>query len=294
MNILITGATGLTGQAVTKHLMLLSEEHRIFFAVRRPALARQDLPAKTWQIRQFDFEDPFSYKPALEKIDRVFLLRPPQLANVKTYIEPFLKTAESAGVKHIVFLSIQAAPSNPWTPHYKIEQAIKKTGLGFSFLRPGYFMQNLTSDLLPDIKKKDEIFVPAGTRRFSFVDAEEVGEVAAKLLLMDELPSEAYTLVSSSPTDFYRVASLLSEVAGRSIEYRNPSLLWFAIQRKIRGDAIVFILVMIMLYRFTRIPPREQYAHSLQRLLHRPPKPLSLFLEEQADTFEPEVEGSTK
>lgn len=288
MNILLTGATGLVGQAVTRHLEQQAGEHQVYFAVRRPALARDQLPAKTWQIRQFDFDDPYSYEPALQDIDRLFLLRPPQLTDIKGKIVPLLETAERLGVEHVVFLSIQAVEHNKWTPHYKMEHAIKHSGLSYTFLRSGFFMQNLLTAMLEDIRDRNEIFVPASDNRFNFVDVDELGEVACKTLLETAHENKAYTLIGTSPMDYYRVASLLSSVLQRPIRYSNPSVVWFAIKKLMKGVALPFVIVMIVLYRYTKLTPEDQYAHTLQRLLHRPPKQLLSFIEENSEAFQPE------
>ncbi|NBC09459.1 MAG: NmrA family NAD(P)-binding protein [Bacteroidetes bacterium] len=286
MNILLTGATGLVGQAVTRHLSeQQTEEHQVYYAVRRPTLVRDQLPAKNWQIRQFDFEDPCSYGPALQGIDRLFLLRPPQLTDVKGKVVPLLETAKQLGVKQVVFLSIQGAAHNKWTPHYKMEQAIKRSGLPYTFLRAGFFMQNLLTAMLKDIRERDEIFVPASNNRFNFVDVDELGEVACKTLLETGHEYQAYTLVGTSPLDYYRVAGMLSSVLQRPIRYSNPSVVWFAIKKLIGGTALPFVIIMIILYRYTKLPPKDQYAHTLQRLLHRPPKQLLSFIEENSEAF---------
>ncbi len=289
MNILITGATGQVGRAVTQHLQRLSNHEHIYYAVRKPALTREELPAKSWQIRQFDFEDTFSFEAALENIDHLFLLRPPSLTDVDGKVVPLLKAAKKTGLKRIVYLSIQGVDSNKWTPHYKIEQAIKRSGIPYIMLRPGFFMQNLVGPMLEDIRDRDRIFVPAGKNRFNFVDVDEVGEVAARELLRPQIEQDTHTLVAGSPVDFYRVARMLSEVLGRKVKYRNPSLVYFALHKLWKGEAAIFVFVMIMLYRFTTIPAEERYTHRLQRLLQRPPKLLSTYIEENASAFQPEA-----
>jgi uncharacterized protein YbjT (DUF2867 family) len=287
MNILLTGATGLVGNAVTHHLQQYAGEHRIFYAVRQPASGKNRLPAQDWQIRQFDFGDTRTYEPALQQIDRLFLLRPPQLTDVKGKIIPLLECAKRLGVQQIVFLSIQGVLSNTWTPHYKIEKAIEQVGIPYIFLRAGFFMQNLTQAMLPSIRERDEIFVPAAANQFSFVDVEELGEVAAKVLVSAGHDNKAYTLVATPPTDYYQVASLLSGVLEREIHYRNPSVLRFIFRELTNGQSLPFILVMIMLYRYTKLMPEDQSPNDLQSLLSHPPKQLQAFIEEHAEEFQP-------
>jgi len=285
MNILITGATGNVGKPLAYFLQQASSEHRLFFAFRRPAFARQAIMAKTWQFRQFDFEDIYSFQHALKDIDRLFLLRPPHLTDVQAYIVPLLSAAKESGVKLIVFLSIQSADSNKWTPHYKIEQAIKKSGLNYVFLRAGFFMQNFLLEIKSDLVERNEIFVPAGSNRFSFIDAKELAEVASNILLDTSTASQEYTLTGTSPMDYYRVATIATEGLGRKIQYTNPSPLWFILKKMLRGRKFMFAFVQVLLYRFNRVPAADQYKHTLQKQLHRPPKSLGAFFIEHQEAL---------
>ncbi|NRA52123.1 MAG: NmrA family NAD(P)-binding protein [Phaeodactylibacter sp.] len=288
MNILITGATGTVGRSLTQHLNHASSEHRLFFAVRWPAMARQEIQCKTWQLRQFDFEDVYSYLPALKDIDKLFLLRPRHLSNVNGYIKPLIEAAKQNNLKQIVFLSIQSADKNKWTPQYAIEKEIRKSGIKYVFLRPGNFMQNFLGEINEGITSKDEISVPAGSRRFSFIDVEELTEVAAKVLLNPPPVSAQYTLTGTSPIDYYRVATIISESIGRPIKYTNPSPLWFITKQLIDGQPIKKAVEKLAFYRFNRVPSADQYRHTLQQLLHRPPKTLRNFFIESQDQFAPE------
>lgn len=71
--------------------------------------------------RKLDFQDTSTFVAALDGIDTLFLMRPPQISNVKKYFHPFLDTVRTKGVHHIIFLSLQGAESTTITPHGKIE-----------------------------------------------------------------------------------------------------------------------------------------------------------------------------
>jgi uncharacterized protein YbjT (DUF2867 family) len=96
----------------------------------------------------------------------VFLVRPPQLADVKQYFEPLIGKMKSLGIDQIVFLSVQGVENLKMIPHYKLEWLIEEYDLQHVFLRPGYFMQNLTTTLLEQIREKDRIYVPVCNLKF--------------------------------------------------------------------------------------------------------------------------------
>lgn len=285
MSLLITGPTGNIGSSLVHHLLSQGQGDKVVLAVRKPSTASLPLAWAGLSVRAFDFEDTACFAAALEGIERLFLLRPPQLTDVDGTIKPLLKAAGQAGVQQVVFLSIQGVDSNTWTPHYKIEQAVKGSELPFTFLRPGFFMQNFLQEMLPDIQARGELFVPAGARRFNFVDAEEVAAVAAKVLLEAGHEGKAYTLNSTVPIDFYRAASILSEVLGRPIRYARPSSLGFLIKKLMRGTPFIFAAVQVVLYWRDQMDLGERYTHTLQRLLGRPPKRLAEFFAENREQF---------
>ncbi len=94
--VLVTGATGTVGSSVVENLLAGGE--RVVAAVRRPADAGR-LPAGA-VARTFDFGwEPERLAPALEGVDRVFLMRPPAIPDVRNRLFPFLDLARGRGVR---------------------------------------------------------------------------------------------------------------------------------------------------------------------------------------------------
>ncbi|WP_235299381.1 SDR family oxidoreductase [Portibacter marinus] len=142
--ILITGATGNVGSAVLDHLLSERQDFRILAGVRDVKKDSEILPANVEAV-PFDFEDQHSIKAALEKTEILFLLRPPQLADVNKYFDPVISMALEEQIQHIVFLSVQGAEKSKFIPYHKIEKLIINSSLPYTFLRPAYFMQNFTT-----------------------------------------------------------------------------------------------------------------------------------------------------
>ncbi len=120
--ILITGATGNVGGPLAA--LLYAQGQPVRAAVSSPqSVARLPQPAMPWAV--LDFEDPATYAAALSGVDKLFLMRPPQMANVEKSIRPLIDYAGSAGVRHIVFLSLLGAEKNKVVPHAKIEALLQ-------------------------------------------------------------------------------------------------------------------------------------------------------------------------
>ncbi len=162
-NILITGTTGNIGTEVIRFLNKKSSDNRIIAGVRNIEKAKLAFKGfSTLKFVHFDFENPDTFKNALLDIDLVFLLRPPHISDVDRFFKPLISAIKEQNIQKIVFLSVQGAEKSKVIPHNKIERLITTSGLDYIFLRPSYFMQNLTTTLIGDIQTKREIILSTG------------------------------------------------------------------------------------------------------------------------------------
>ena len=268
--ILITGATGNVGRAVLAALPRRADLD-IRAGVRdvnRGAAALADYPGV--QPVPFDFADPAGQEAALAGCDSVFLLRPPEITDD---FGDFIARAGRAGVRHIVFLSVQGAEHNRFIPHHKTEQLLIKSGLAYTLLRPAYFMQNFTTTLRPDLVARHRIFLPAGRARFAIIDVGDIGRVAA-LVLTEPGPrhhGQAYTLTAQYRLTFQQMADQLSAGLGRIIRYESPSPWRFFWTKKREGLAPGFVLIMLLLHYLPRFQAEPPVTATVAALLGQPP-----------------------
>ncbi len=89
-------------------------------AVRNVDAARAAF-GESAEVVPFDYTDPATFD-AFAGIDRMFLLRPPTIADVDRVIAPALDAARERRVRAAVFLSIQGAVRNRLVPHRAIEE----------------------------------------------------------------------------------------------------------------------------------------------------------------------------
>lgn len=254
MKILITGATGNIGAEIIESLFSVNTGDEIIAGVRNIEKSKKMLAGfKTLSYRTFDFEAATTFEAALEKIDVLFLLRPPVIADVKKYFFPLFDAMQRKQVNKIVFLSVQGAGEQKYIPHYKIEQAISDYQFDYVFLRPGYFMQNLTTTLLKEIKEQQKIVVPSGKLKFNWVDVKDVGRVGATIInRFEKHKNRAYDITGSDFENFGYVADLLTEILGFSIKYESPDIFSFFMQKRKTGTKPMMILVMLLLHYLPR------------------------------------------
>lgn len=287
-NILITGATGNVGYETVRALQTQSKDHQIIGGTVNPDKAKKKFSGFDNIIfRKLDFTDSTTFEEALDEIGIVFLLRPPQLADVSKYFEPFVDAMIRKNIQNIVFLSVQGAENKKTIPHHKIENLIRSKDLEYVFLRPGYFMQNLTTTLIHEIKTKNKIFIPGGNVKFQWVDARDIGLVAAHVLVdPDSYKNEALEITGSEFIGFQEVADLLTEKIGRTIEYESPNLLKFYVAKRRQGVSNAMILVMIMLHFLPRFQKNEPwFTETVNSITGHDPNILNQFIEREIHKF---------
>jgi len=158
-NVLITGATGNVGHALLKKLT--NEDNiKIFAAGRHVEKTKDVIDVDNISYRCLDFKDKNTYESSLQDIDTAFLMRPPAISKVKKYIKPYLVKIKEKNIKQVVFLSLQGADKNILVPHHRIEKYIKELEIPYTFLRPSFFMQNLSTTHKEEIKARSQLLPP--------------------------------------------------------------------------------------------------------------------------------------
>lgn len=280
LNILVTGATGNVGSEVVR---FLPDDVHLRLAVLNPDITKSTFGDNVEYV-QFDFLRPETFQAALQGIDKVFLLRPPSLGNVKIF-EPFIEQAQSAGVQHIIFLSIQGVERVPYVPHARIEALIRESGIAYTFLRAGFFMQNLNTTHRQEIAQDNTIFIPAGKSKTAFVDVRDIGAVAAHILSEDGHENTNYTLTGSELLDYEQVAAIFSEVLKLDIRYHSPMIPIFIWQMWRRGMPITQAFIVGFLYLITRFGQATQVHPDTAQLLDRQPITMRQYVEDYRDSW---------
>lgn len=269
-NVLITGSTGNVGFELLQKLKEL-DNLNIYAAGRDISNTKEIIDEDKINYVKLDFKDETTYKKALKDIDTVFLMRPPAISKVKKYIYPFLVKMKEANIKQVVFLSLQNGDKNILVPHYRIERYIEKLDLPYTFLRPSFFMQNLSTTHLKEIKENNEIFIPAGQGKTNFIDVRDIAEVAKKVILEEDHLEKGYELTGPDNLDYNQIAEIMSNILGKEIEYKNPSVFKFFKRKRSEGYSIMHIIVMLGLYSITKFGLAAKKTDKLKQLLDREP-----------------------
>lgn len=279
--ILLTGITGNVGSAVVEYL----KGNNINFQAGVRNVKKSKQQDDSIEYIHFDFEDTNTYDTALKGVTKVFLVRPPQLTDVKGIFDPFIQKCKTFGVKQIVFLSLLGAEKNPFPPHHKIEKSILASGVPYTFIRPSFFMQNLSTTHAEDIKKRDDLFIPSGKAKISFIDTRDIGEIIGRTLLEKGHENKAYVITGSEAITYFKVADSMTKILGRKITYSNPSLFNFRGDMINRGIKKEFATVMMILYLTTKLGMANHVTNTAEVLLKRKPRTIDDFIKDHVKVW---------
>lgn len=281
--ILIVGATGNVGKEVIRFIYENNTVNQIVAGVRN--IEKAKIQFKDYLLLEFvhfDFEDTSTFDKSLENIDCIFLLRPPHISDIDKYFAPLIEMLTVKSVAQVVFLSVQGAEKSKVIPHNKIEKLISKSGLDFIFLRPAYFMQNLTTTFLDDIQVKHKIILPAANAKFNWIDIENIAEVAAKLLDdFDGFKNRVFELTGYENLDFYQVADKISAISEITVEYVDVNPFKFFQLKKRDGLNSGLILVMILLHFLPRFQSTPEISDFYEQLTGKKPTKLEEFIKRE-------------
>lgn len=273
----ITGATGNVGAPLTEYL--LSRGERVVAATRSED-KKSDNPLL--EYRRFDFTGAETWPAALDGVTRVFLMRPPHISNIPRDMEPFMEHLKKTGIGQVVFLSVQGADENSLVPHHKVEQALFRLGLPYTVLRPSFFMQNLTTTHLDEIRREKRVYVPSGRGRTNFIDARDIGEIGARVMLDGDHIGKAYTITGDVSYTHGEVAERLSAILDEDIRFVSPGPFRFIVHHLKRGLPLGKILVMLALYSVVRLNRGDVTTGDSEILLGRKTGSLDRFILDHA------------
>lgn len=294
--VLVTGATGNVGRHVVGCLV---ERGSDVVAASHDASKVRERFGDTATASRLDFLDRSTWPGALGGATRMFLMRPPAIADVQNNVNPFVDFAREHGVDHIVFLSVAGAGRNRVVPHRMVEDHLRLRGQHHTNLRPGFFGQNLESAYRRDIVEDDRIYVPAGRGQpVNWVDARDIAEVAARVLTEPEAHrGQNYTLAGPGAVPWSEVTDALTRALGRTIVYEPASVLGYMRHLSRRGLPRGAIMVQTTLHVLLRFGQGATEDPTLEGLLGRPGRTIRRYIEDHAEVWSrpsaaPAVPGS--
>ena len=214
--ILVVGGTGQAGTEIVEELSRRGVAVRALVRKHSDKIA---LPGVAQVIG--DLEKPESLPPALEGVSAALLLTP-ALENAPHLQKTLVAAAKQAKLPHLVKFSAYGAaadsPSALLRQHAEVEEAIRESGIAFTFLRPTSFMQNFLG-LKDSIMSQGAFYAPHGNGRNALVDTRDIAAVAANTLTESGHEGQTYDITGPHALNYSEVAEHLTKTLGRTVNY---------------------------------------------------------------------------
>ncbi|QCM12252.1 NAD-dependent epimerase/dehydratase family protein [Agrobacterium tumefaciens] len=223
--ILVTGATGKLGQRVVSRILQKEAKVRVLTRRREDAL-------KLWgdrvDIAAGNFSDPASLKEASRGIGTLFLLSPigETLAADQNAV---IDAALSAGVSRIVKISgsdwtiANAARSISGTAHAEVEKHLIGSGIAHAVLRPNAWMQVALEPVVVALRNGEDVPARFGDAAVSFVDADDIADVAVHALTASVPVSGAFVLTGGEALTALEIARIAARILHRPVGISHNS-----------------------------------------------------------------------
>lgn len=274
--ILVTGATGTVGRQVVDQLVAQGASVR---GLTRDA-ARANLPDVV-DVFEGDLGKPETLTSAFDGVRKLFVVLS-GLSQVDTLVD----IAKQAGVEHVVLLSsssvIGESDNAISRAHLAAENAIKETGLAWTFVRPGAFMAN-SLQWAPSIKAERVVRAPFGTFTTVPIHEKDIAAVAVRALLSDDHVGKAYELTGGEALSFIDQVHVIGTVLGEDVRFEELTEEQ-ARERMGRFMPAEVIDALMSLYS----SPREQYGKALPtvaEVIGRPPLSYQQWVTEHIAAF---------
>ncbi len=161
---------------------------------------------------------------ALAGCTAVYLLAPNMAEDEPAYVDAVLAAARRTGVSRVVYHSV-VAPYAPDVPHHLgkavAEDRVRRSGLSWAVLQPCAYVQNFLPALRADEPVLRVAYDPH--RPFGFVDLDDVGEAAARVLLEDGHGGATYELAGPALASVADVAAAARPVLAREVPVEQVS-----------------------------------------------------------------------
>ena len=204
--ILIIGKNAKTGLRVEQRLQALGYPTR--------GVSRSTSPA-------FDWEDPNSWRAALEGTQSAYVTFYPDLAipTAEQTIRDFVALAKDVGLGHLVLLSGRGEQGAQ-----RAENVLINSGLDWNVVRANWFMQNFSEGFMIEGILNGEMMLPAGDTVEPFVDIDDIADVAVAALTRPELRNRLFEVSGPRALTFAQCAAEISEAVGYPVKFTQVSI----------------------------------------------------------------------
>ena len=223
MSIVVTGASGAFGQMVTELLLQRMEPSELTLVSRKPAALAKATELGS-RARYGDFDNRDSLVTAFAGARRMLLISTLDVGERRRrQHQAAIDAAVAAGVEHIVYTSsVGIHPHSPAfvvADHLYTEEAVRKSGMAFTFLRDSQYAEVITNMIAPTAIATGQWVSSAADGCMAFVSKKDCVACAAVVLTTPGHEGATYEITGPELLSFKDAARIAAEVTGRKIEF---------------------------------------------------------------------------
>ena len=221
--ILITGAGGKTGKALIKRI---SKAESVCAFIHRQEQAASAKALGAAETVPGDLHDRASVRSAMKGVRAVYHVCPNMNPDERGIGLLILEEAREAGVEHFVYHSVLHPQTETMKHHWqklRVEEMILESGLPFTILQPAPYMQNLLADWEGIVDGVLRIPYSVNSK-FSFIDLEDLAEVARIVLTEPNHRNATYELAGTPPLSHAEVAQLFGRVLNLDVRAEKEKI----------------------------------------------------------------------
>lgn len=225
MTLVVTGATGQLGALVVGHLLARGAAPDSIRATGRNPEKLAALAAQGVQTAVADYSDRESLDAALEGATAVLLISGSEVGRRIEQHRNVVAAAVAAGVSRILYTSAPYADTTALVvapEHKATEQIIRASGIPFTILRHGWYIENYLGSL-DEARRTGGFLTSVGEGRVSAASRNDFAEADAVVLTTEGHDGAVYELGGDVPFTVDDFAAAFGEVLGSPVEARRVS-----------------------------------------------------------------------
>jgi uncharacterized protein YbjT (DUF2867 family) len=200
----------------------------------------------------------------------------------------FVDSARDAGVKHVVKLSgIMPEVDSAFRfarMHGLAERKLEDSGLAFTHLRAGEFMQSYFRQVR-SIVAQSVMRLPMAEARIASIDVADIADVAVEVLTGDGHAGQTYPITGPESLTMAEVAERISAAIGKHVDYVNIAPADYLAGNLAAGLPPYTAEALVELYAERRNGKESVVYPLVQELLGRPARSFADFAERYAAVF---------
>ena len=220
MSIVITGGSGKLGRLTAEAVAAKVSPSEVTLVTRTPD-ALGGLAARGFVVRTGDFDDPLSLRAAFAGGERLLIISATEIGRRVVQHRAAIDAAVAAGVHWAAYTGIpNPSDSNPGAAardHRATEEALRESGLAWTFLRNSIYAESLVRGGGPALAS-GTLVTNAGEGRTSYVSREDCAAAAAAVLTSDGHDGKEYDITGPEALSGADLAALASELSGKPVE----------------------------------------------------------------------------